>query len=64
MVEYLNLYFKVKTGDFAKVERDLISLTFKKIISKERKAIQLLEHLVDQPKLKRYETSMRFYLDR
>ena len=34
MLEYLNLYFKVKTGDFVKTERDLISVTFKKVIGK------------------------------
>ena len=39
MLEYLDLYFKVKTGEFAKTERDLISVTFKKVIAKERKAI-------------------------
>ena len=32
MLEYLDLYFKVKTGDFVKAERDLISVTFKKVI--------------------------------
>ena len=47
MLEYLDLYFKVKSGDFVKAERDLISVTFKKVIAKERKAIQLLEHLCD-----------------
>ena len=64
MLEYLGLYFKVKTGEYSKTERDLISVTFKKIISKERQAISLLEHLVDQTKLKRYETSMKFYMER
>lgn len=64
MMEYLNLYFTVKNGDFVKSERDLISVTFKKVVAKERRAIQLLNHLVEQPKLKRYEQSMRFYLDR
>ena len=64
MLEYLDLYFKVKSGDFVKAERDLISVTFKKVIAKERKAVQLLEHLCEQPRLKRYESNMRFYLER
>ena len=64
MLEYLGLYFQVKRGEFAKAERDLLSLTFKKVVAKERSAIQLLDHLVDQPKLKRYETQMRHYLER
>ena len=39
MLEYLGLYFQVKRGEFAKAERDLLSLTFKKVVAKERSAI-------------------------
>ena len=64
MLEYLNSYFSVKQGEFSKSERDLISVTFKKIIVKARRSIQMLEHLVEQPRLKRYESNMKYYLER
>lgn len=64
ILDYLNAYFTVKKDDYNKEERDLISVTLKKLIRKERKSIELLDSLVDQPKLKRFEANMRQYIEK
>ncbi len=55
MLEYIRDYFQVKNDDFDKKDRDMIAVTLKKIVQKERKAIRMLCHMAEQPKLKRYE---------
>ena len=64
MIEQLQEYFKVKQDDFNKIERDLIAVTLKKSIATDRKSVQLLDHLVEQPSLKRFETHMRNYIEK
>lgn len=64
MLEYLNAYVLVKKDDYNKEERDMISVTIKKHIRKERKSLELLDALVDQPKLKRFEANMRQYIEK
>lgn len=64
MLEYIRDYFSVKNGEFDKSERDLIAVTLKKIVTKPRKAIALLEHLQDQQKLQRYSENIKTYNER
>ena len=64
MLEYCQSYFKVKHGEFTKAERDLISVTLKKCVTQERNSIELLDHLVETPKLNRYKELMQQYLDK
>ena len=42
----------------------MIAVTLKKSIAKDSKSVELLDHLVELPSLKRFETHMRNYLDR
>ena len=55
MLDYLKEFVKAKSSDFTKVDRDMIAVIVKTIVDKERKAFNLIDHLVDQPKLKKYE---------
>jgi len=64
MFEYIKEYFQAKNTEFSKKERDLIAVTLKKIVAKDRRSIQLLDHLVDQPRLKKYEQNMRNYVEK
>ena len=42
----------------------MIAVTLKKIVTKPRKAIALLEHLENQPKLQRYSENIKTYNER
>lgn len=64
MVDYLKEFINAKSSDFTKVDRDLIVVIVKQIVKKERQAFTLIDHLVELPKLKKYETNMRNYLDK
>jgi len=64
MLEYLGSYFEVRLGEFDKPERDLIAVTVKKIVDRERKAIKLYSHLAEQGKLKRFESNIRTYTEK
>ncbi len=42
----------------------MVAVTLKKIVQKERKAIKMLCHMAEQPKLKRYESQIKNYCER
>ena len=64
MLEYLQEYSEVRLGEYDKAERDLIAVVVKKSVDRERQAIKLYSHLADQPKLQRYEASIRTYTEK
>jgi len=47
MLECLQSYSDVRLGEFDKAERDLITVTVKKSVERERNAIKLYNHLAD-----------------
>ena len=57
-------YFEMRLGEFDKNERDLIAVSVKKMVERERKAIKLYTHLTEQSRLKRFEQNIKTYTEK
>ena len=60
----MKAYLSVKAGEFEKAERDMIAVSVKQMIERERATIKLLDSLLELPKLKRFENSIRVYAEK